>query len=566
MRFSTLLRQLLEVRTDYSVKGVEQKTQLLRRAPNVVLRDPDDLIQYHEILLFFVAYPQNAKLRTLAERELKRIAKIMKRWKGERDLTDLDGTGLPYTTISTGFSIDILQWLVSLYPKDVGLVYDEDDSLGSALEEFLPLLLPRSERDSIMEPSLTMREWVTLAKGSSPKSDLRWLLDLFRDEEMKKELRDVLFDRLDLQVNWSLKDTTATRTFGRFPQRKNFYHPNGLLKSVNLSQEFQRPVEWRRLPLREALSLIDACRKALCARSRETDPITYADPREVYMATLERGVDVAIFGMTPERRLPIESYFGYVAAKNGVPVGYGGGWVFLDRCEMGVNIFESFRGGESAVLFSSILRAYHALFNPRYFTIATYQIGDGNEEAIESGAYWFYDRLGFRSVDVSLQRIADRERTRIHADRSYRTSLSTLRRLSREKLFLNLSVEDAYKPVPEVIEIGLRLSEWLGKNFRGDRQRARTLLPKKVKAKLGLKEVKGWSENEIKRFNDLSPLALMLPKIEEWSKQAKEELIKLFRAKGGKREREYVVGMQRHYTFHQFLKKTIIRNDRERHE
>ena len=55
----------------------------------------------------------------------------------------------------------------------------------------------------------------------------------------------------------------------------------------------------------------------------ETDPITYANPREVTLVRLERGIDIALFGSVPERRLPIESFFGFVIAKNRVPIGYG---------------------------------------------------------------------------------------------------------------------------------------------------------------------------------------------------------------------------------------------------
>ena len=42
--------------------------------------------------------------------------------------------------------------------------------------------------------------------------------------------------------------------------------------------------------------------------------------------------------------------------KNGVPVGYGGGWPFLAACRIGINVFPAFRGGESGWLFAQVLR------------------------------------------------------------------------------------------------------------------------------------------------------------------------------------------------------------------
>ena len=37
---------------------------------------------------------------------------------------------------------------------------------------------------------------------------------------------------------------------------------------------------------------------------------------------LGRGLDVALFGLLPDRRLPLESFFGYIAARNRVPLAY----------------------------------------------------------------------------------------------------------------------------------------------------------------------------------------------------------------------------------------------------
>ena len=56
---------------------------------------------------------------------------------------------------------------------------------------------------------------------------------------------------------------------------------------------------------------------------RETDPATYLDARSLRIFDLERGLSVAIFGMTPERQLVLESYVGFTLFKNGLPVAYG---------------------------------------------------------------------------------------------------------------------------------------------------------------------------------------------------------------------------------------------------
>ncbi|NJM51440.1 MAG: hypothetical protein HC843_11690, partial [Sphingomonadales bacterium] len=63
-----------------------------------------------------------------------------------------------------------------------------------------------------------------------------------------------------------------------------------------------------------------------------------------------------------------------------IPVAYGGGWVFGDRCEIGINVFDDFRGGESALLFGQILRVYRHHYRVRRFLVDPFQFGAGNRE------------------------------------------------------------------------------------------------------------------------------------------------------------------------------------------
>ena len=71
--------------------------------------------------------------------------------------------------------------------------------------------------------------------------------------------------------------------------------------------------------------------------------------------------------MKPSRRLPFESYIGYLAFKNGLPVAYGGGWIFFRRCKFGINVLDAYRGGEAAFLFAQLMRVYHQHFQCKSF-------------------------------------------------------------------------------------------------------------------------------------------------------------------------------------------------------
>src|SRR4029077_611318 len=75
------------------------------------------------------------------------------------------------------------------------------------------------------------------------------------------------------------------------------------------------------------------------------------------------------------------------------------------------------------------------------------QIDAGNPEALHSGAFYFFAKLGFRSMDPALQALADAERARARREPGYRSPLATLRRLGRAGLILTLGRGGGGSPV-----------------------------------------------------------------------------------------------------------------------
>ena len=102
------------------------------------------------------------------------------------------------------------------------------------------------------------------------------------------------------------------------------------------------------------------------------------------MFNLEKGYSIGLYRMQKEQQLSIESYIGYLVFKNGIPVAYGGGWIFGERCQFGINILAPFRGGESAYLFSQLLRVYYQHFEVKRFVVKPYQFGKNNNEALQN--------------------------------------------------------------------------------------------------------------------------------------------------------------------------------------
>jgi hypothetical protein len=68
------------------------------------------------------------------------------------------------------------------------------------------------------------------------------------------------------------------------------------------------------------------------------------------------------------------------------------------------------------------------------FSVDPYQIGHENEEALASGAFWFYRKLGFVPESRGLWPLLSREERRIEQEPGYRTPMATLKKLARSRL------------------------------------------------------------------------------------------------------------------------------------
>jgi hypothetical protein len=193
---------------------------------------------------------------------------------------------------------------------------------------------------------------------------------------------------------------------------------------------------------RRAQRLLDVWRAALLARTRTVYQIEQANLRECYLADFGLGLQMAAIGVAPARRELLEVNYGYLLLANGMPMGYGGFTTLFAQVNTGINVFPEYRGSEAAFAFEQALRAMRTLTGCERFIVNPYQFGAGNDEALASGAYWFYHRLGFRSATADARRLAQRECRRLQADRAYRAPTATLRALAAADLHLDL-VDDA---------------------------------------------------------------------------------------------------------------------------
>lgn len=494
------------------------------------------LLRLHEALCFMRAHPDAPDLLQAVESALggfgKRVA-VLRALEARR----LEETGVVGTTVYCPLSYPAARWLVRRFPESVELDWD-DAKNEEGLAGILPLLVEVLAEEALVDVDVPYRAWLAAAKGDDARSDLAWILDRLDRRRHGGMARYALYDRVQPRIRWELRESVASRTMAKVAVRRVFFHRGALLpRGGPLSGRLPGPrVAVRTAPREEAGELLETARVAVTLRYREVHGFNFADPGDVVVADTGRGVDIAWFGLLPAHRLPLRAHYGYLLLKNGVPVGYGDASLLFDWCEVAFNIFETFRQGESAFILVRLLAFLYQWLHVRAFRLSPFQIGYDNDEAIRSGAFWFYYKLGFRPTRPDLAGLADEEWQRIARDRAYRSSRETLERLSEGPMFVSprSSASPAVRDF-EVRRVGIRATA------------ETTAAPTEHVARLlGAGRWRAWPRPERVALERLAPILALIPDLAKWSARERRALVDVVRAKGGPREAEYLRRMRVH--------------------
>ncbi len=543
------MKSRLGDREHRSVEGVLARLSRLR------FTEVGSLLRYHEILLFLRAYPHSTKSLRLVERELSEIAARVNQLEATGvDLSELEHpeiSGIAGTSVTDTFTYSIVRWLIRSQQNRVALDWDwfeDENRLAATWPRFMPLF----EEDAFVEANVPYKTWLRSASGSG---DLVWLIERFAglaesDTKSEKEIAEI-FDSQKLYVRWT-PPYQATRTGMRIPVRQIFFHNEPLIqrRDVSLKSELARPPEsLERLSVKEGEAILDKARAASTVRYRELYGFTHGDPARVFKTSIGRGVDVFIMGLPSHRRLPLRAYHAAMIFKNGVPIGYFEGISLFERMESGFNLYYTFRDGETAWLYARTLNIFRHLLGVTAFTLDPYQIGFENEEGIESGAFWFYRKLGFRSTNPDVMKLVLNEEKKIASRPGYRTSTQTLRKLARASMIFELDSNhmitlgdwDRF----QVRNIGLAVARLMARKFGGDLNRMQTGSVESLTRLLGIR-TESWRAAELAALSHFAGMLAAVGDLARWSQEEKLMLVKVIRAKAALDESVYLKLMQKH--------------------
>lgn len=523
-------------------KSADAKSRLeaLRVCSQLPINNPVVLKEYHDKLLFLCAYPENIRIRELALAELGRLSQIVKQREDFRWQHTLSGSGLPYTELRCQYSRSLSKWILERFPGQVAPA--ESAAKADTVKQTFQMLLPGIEFERSTHGDLNTWSRIKLLSGHyfNPAA-LKWLLDMIDQKDLSELIKDQLYDNLEIYLSWKLNENSLNRSFISLAVKKVVCHPVSR-KQLNCKRQINKQVS---APLslagNEKEIIIGIARASLAFYYRETDPFTYASEDDVEVFEMDKGLTIALFGMMKKRRLSLDSYIGFIAFKNGIPVSYGGGWIFGHRCKIGVNIYPPFRGGDSAWLFCQVMRLYYQRYNIHRFVVKPYQFGKGNMEGLRSGAFWFYYKLGFRPVNENIRTMAAEEWDKIKSDRSYRTPISVLKRFTtcnKEWIVNKKSIAD-----PPARDLSIRITNTIRQQFSGDREKAIREGRKALQIALKPADISKLNiEKEI--WDNWSLLFITLSGSQKWKKNHSRQWLRLLQLKLQGKERDFILAWQ----------------------
>jgi hypothetical protein len=541
----TVLARLEAIRQEFGPSVGRERLMLLRALARAELGSAAQLLRLHEALGFARAYPDSAPVRSLATRMLDRFDRRADLLRHRRALAD---SGIAGTVTRFRFFAPTALRLARRCPESLG--YDWADwEDPSRLEELLPLLAVHAETPGLDEWDLGLRGWLKRMKPPG-MGDAAFVLRRLSCRVPDRFVFEKLVDGMDAPMILAPGRGTPSRSRAEWPVARVAWQKGPLRRDrPDLRAELARPpVAVRALSVREGERMVELAMDAMVTHQRDLDVFSYGDPRDVRLVDCGGGLQFAAIGALPERRLLLESVYGFLTLKNGVPTGYVLTSALFGSAEIAYNVFETFRGGEAAAVYGRVLAMTRHLFGADVFTVYPYQLGGaGNEEGLASGAWWFYRKLGFAPRHRVARSLMAREEARLARSPGQRSSLATLRRLGEHNVFWYSGErrEDVMGVLP-LANVGLAVTDFLARRAGGDADRGAAECVREAAALLGSRPGRGWSAGERLAFARWAPLALLLPGVARWQAAEKRALVAVMRAKGARRESAFVAAFDGH--------------------
>ena len=553
------LRALEALRLSAGRAAADTRRALLTRLQTAELPSARAVARLHEALCFVRAYPDDAALRAQAAAML---AGFAARTDLQRHRDALTGSGIAGTDIPYRFFAGQAHWLAERWPAHLRLDRS-DPGTEERVARALPQLLTPMERHALRElgrPGYAALDRLCPAGVGDAVFLLRRVQRLVGGSHAREEF----VDAMDAAMVLSAGPDTPCRSHALFAPAPVVWRKQATERTrPDLRAALDRPPRRvRRLNRADGEALADLARAAMVTRARSLETFSFADARDAWLVDDGEGLSFGLLGLQPERRHALATLVGGLILRNGVPVGYVQSDHVGASAALSFNTFESFRGGEAAHLFARWLAALRHVHGSTAFSIEPYQLGRGNDEALDSGAWWFYARLGFAPRDAACRTLADREQALRARRPKHRSSRATLERLAQAHLFFDADPQDAH-PLMDLSALGLDCGAALSALGGADREAALEAIAREVVRRGGLSQPPAFTGQQRAAWQALLPLLAVLD-TRAWSAHDYRQLVPLARAKAARSEQAFVRALREHAALGASLRAWARQNDAAR--
>ena len=499
------------------------------------------LQSYYDALLFIIAYPDNKTIHTLATESLHQFQSHI--GSKENIRASLYNTGITGSAVCAAYSFELVKWLRKTHPEDITL--SSFETSDAQIQAILSVVMPKVESEILQDANAEWKGWLKRSKKKDEQL-LDQLIAIFDTTSIRPEVKDELWNAIGIntEINFSSHCFLPERLIN------NYYHRSLKRKNINDKSEFA--ATHVKLNKGEAAQVLECSRMILVRHLRELDSISFSAPDLVFFYQLPRGLSISLTSMVAERRHPIDSYLGYVVFKNGLPVAYAGSWIMFDSARFGLNVFPSYRGGESQYIFNQALQLHRKVYRLKRFSVDPYQIGKENSDGIRSGSFWVYYHAGFRPLLKAQRELALVEADKIKTTPGYRSSTKVLKDLAESRI--QMTMEDSATRI-DAGDLSLLWLSILKKKYDNDRGLAAADSAKKLAAIL---KIKNWQEVKMKFIlENWAVLLLANEKRLRADSALKSSIKNLFELKSDGREEEYIREMQRTKELRDFLEELV---------
>lgn len=535
------IARLVWLRNNYSAPAAREKLQLLRTLEVNSIKYKKQVEELYRALLFIAAYPNNRAIADLAGQMLEKLALHLQSNPGLQ--YELYNSGITGTKLCAAFSFELVKWIRKTRRKEIKLTgFEADDAKIGAV---LSVVMSKTESEILQDGNAEWKGWLKKMKRQGTDL-LDQFIDIFDSSDIRPELKEELWNTIGPNVEIDFVSHC------RLPEgvTQKYFHRSLAGKGVKTQKLFNtRPAI---LSEKEAEQVMDCSRMILVRKLRELDPISFTSAKYISVYHLPRGISIALTGMEPTHRHPLDSYMGYLVFKNGWPVAYAGSWILFDSARIGLNVFADYRGGEAKYIFDQVLRLHADVYQLKRFTVDPYQLGKGNSDGIRSGAFWIYYHAGFRPLKKEQQDLAAAEAAKIKADPKYRSSAAVLKILADSRMELIL---DKRAVRFDVTDLSRTFASILTEKYEGNRQRVAKDAGRKLAAILRVKD----PDEEPLRSVLRNWALIVLSKEKELREKdtLKKQLQKIILLKAGGREEDYIAALQKSTALRKFISEII---------